>query len=135
MANPPTPPSGKGRPRGSGGFGWRAFFHQSTTPVFVLGRGKRLRYANPAWEKLTGVKLDEALGMVCSARRTSTPLQAALAPTSEALAGRADRARRPAPPNRSGPPWWARVRPSMVLSRRMSARSDSCSDSETTPAE
>ena len=35
----------------------------------------------------------------------------------------------------SGPPWWARVRPSMVVSRRMSARSDSCSDSETTPAD
>lgn len=106
MANPTPPPSGKGRPRGSGGFGWRAFFQQSTTPVFVLGKGKRLRYANPAWEKLTGIKLGEALGMVCSARRTSTPLQSVLAPTPEALAGRADRARRPAPPNRSGPPWW-----------------------------
>src|SRR5262245_42249685 len=106
MASPPPSPSGKGRPRGSGGFGWRAFFQQTTTPVFVLGKGKRLRYANPAWEKLTGVKLDEALGMVCSARRTSTPLQSALAPTPEALAGRADRARRPAPPHRSGPPWW-----------------------------
>ncbi len=102
----PKPPPGKGRPPGSGGFGWRAFFQHSTTPVFVLGKSRRLRYANPAWEKLTGVKLDEALGMVCSARRTNTPLQSALAPTPEALAGRADRARRPAPPNRSGPPWW-----------------------------
>jgi DNA-binding NtrC family response regulator len=72
----------------------------------VLGKSKRIRYANPAWEKLTGVKLADALGMVCSARRSSTPLQAALAPTPEALAGRADRARRPAPPNRTGPPWW-----------------------------
>ncbi len=108
MATPPPkpPPSGKGRPRGSGGFGWRAFFQQSATPVFVLGKGKRLRFANTAWEKLTGVKLSEALGMVCSARKSSTPLQAALAPTPEASAGRADRARRPAPPNRSGPPWW-----------------------------
>src|SRR5437763_7784794 len=105
MSNP-KPPSGKGRPRGSGGFGWRAFFQHSTTPVFVLGKTKRLRYANPAWEKLTGVKLADALGTVCSARKSSTPLQAALAPTPEALAGRADRARRPAPPNRSGPPWW-----------------------------
>lgn len=101
-----TPPPGKGRPRGSGGFGWRAFFQHSTAPVYVIGKNRRLRYANPAWEKLTGVKLAEALGLVCSARRTSTPLQAALAPTPEALAGRADRARRPAPPNRSGPPWW-----------------------------
>ncbi|QJW95935.1 PAS domain-containing protein [Frigoriglobus tundricola] len=81
MATPPSPPSGKGRPRGSGGFGWRAFFHQSATPVFVLGKGKRLRFANAAWEELTGVKLEDALGMVCTARRSSTPLQAALAPT------------------------------------------------------
>ena len=109
MATPPTPPkppSGKGRPPESGGFGWRAFFQNSTTPVFVLGKAKRLRYANPAWEKLTGTTLADALGLVCTAKRTGTPLQAALAPTPEALAGRADLARRPAPPNRSGPPWW-----------------------------
>lgn len=106
MATSPPPPSGKGRPRGSGGFGWRAFFQQSTTPVFVLGKGKRLRYANPAWEKLTGLKLEESLGMVCTARKNSTQLQVALAPTAEAMAGRVDRARRPAPPHRNGPPWW-----------------------------
>lgn len=105
MATSP-PPSGKGRPRGSGGFAWRAFFQQSATPVFVLGRGKRLRFANTAWEKLTGVKLADALGMVCSSRQSSTLLQAALAPTPEALAGRACGARRPAPPHRNGPPWW-----------------------------
>src|SRR5262245_5781003 len=102
----PQKPSGKGRPRGSGGFAWRAFFQQSATPVFVLGKNRRLRFANAAWEKLTGVKLADALGMVCSARRHSTPLAAAMAPTPEALAGRADRARRPAPPGRNGPPWW-----------------------------
>ncbi|MDY3552484.1 sigma 54-interacting transcriptional regulator [Gemmata sp. JC717] len=106
MSGVPNPPSGKGRPRGSGGFGWRAFFHHSATPVFVLGKGKRLRYANPAWERLAGVTLKEALGMVCSQRRHSVPLAAALAPTPEALAGRHDRARRPAPPGRNGPPWW-----------------------------
>ena len=72
----------------------------------MLGKGKRIRFANAAWEKLTGVKLEDALGMVCSARRSGTPLQSALAPTPEARAGRADRARRPAPPNRTGPPWW-----------------------------
>ena len=37
-------PPKKGRPRGSGSFPWRAFFQQSTTPVFVLGKGRRLRY-------------------------------------------------------------------------------------------
>jgi transcriptional regulator with PAS, ATPase and Fis domain len=100
-----TPPK-KGRPRGSGSFPWRAFFHQSTTPVFVLGGGRRLRYANPAWEKLTGLALADALGMVCSARRHSTPLAAALAPSPEAQAGKPDTARRPAPGARVGTQWW-----------------------------
>jgi transcriptional regulator with PAS, ATPase and Fis domain len=96
----------KGRPRGPGSFPWRAFFQQSTTPIFVLGKGRRLRFANTAWEKLTGLKLTDALGMVCSRRRHSTPLAAALAPTPEAEAGKPDRARRAAPTGRSGPPWW-----------------------------
>ncbi len=102
MADPPR----KGRPKGAAGFTWRAFFHHSTTPVFVLGKSRRLRYANPAWERLAGATLAESLGLVCSARRHSTPLAAALAPTPEAFAGRLDTARRPAPPHRTGPPWW-----------------------------
>ncbi len=104
---PETPqPNRKGRPSGSESFAWRAFFQQSTTPVFVLGKGRRLRFANAAWEKLTGVKLADALGMVCSSRRHSTPLAAALTPTPEAQAGKPDRARRTAPTGRGGPPWW-----------------------------
>src|SRR5207248_10685206 len=99
-------PPKKGRPRGSGSLPWRAFFQQSTTPVFVLGQGRRLRFANAAWEKLTGVKLADALGMVCSRRSNSTPLAAALAPTPEAEAGKPDRARRPAPGSRPGHHWW-----------------------------
>ncbi|HVL11323.1 MAG TPA: PAS domain-containing protein [Gemmata sp.] len=100
-----TPPK-KGRPRGAGSFAWRAFFQQSATPVYVLGKNRRLRFVNAAWEKLTGLKLADALGMVCSARRGSTPLAAALAPTPEAQAGKPDRARRAAPTGRGGPPWW-----------------------------
>lgn len=96
----------KGRPGGAAGFAWRAFFHHTTTPVFVLGKGRRVRYANPAWEALTGTPLTDALGLVCSTRRHSTPLAKALAPTPDALAGRPDKARRPAPPLKTGPPWW-----------------------------
>ena len=96
----------KGRPKGSASFPWRAFFQQTRTPVFVLGKGRRLRYANPAWEQLTETTLDESLGMVCSTRRHRSPLAMALAPTPEALAGRPDKVRRPAPPHRTGPPWW-----------------------------
>ena len=91
-----------GRPRLS----WRAFFRDSRTPVFVLGKGKRLRFANPAWEHLTGATLADALGLVCGTRRNSTPLAAALAPPPEALAGTPVTVRRPAPPLRTGPPWW-----------------------------
>lgn len=95
-----------GRPKGARGFGWRAFFAASATPVFVLGKGRRLRYANPAWETLTGHPLADSLGLVCSRRRLSTSLAAALAPTDDALAGRVDHARRPALPLKTGPPWW-----------------------------
>lgn len=105
MPSPP-PPNRKGRPKGSSAFAWRAFFQQSHTPVFVLGKGRRLRYANPAWEQLAGVKLADALGLVCSTRRHSTPLAVALAPTPEALAGRPEKVRRAAPQHRTGPPWW-----------------------------
>jgi len=100
-----TPPK-KGRPRGSGSFPWRAFFQHSTTPVFVLGGGRRLRYANPAWEKLTGIKLADALGMVCSTRRHSSQVARALAPTPEAESGKPDTARRAAPGAKAGTQWW-----------------------------
>jgi DNA-binding NtrC family response regulator len=65
-----------------------------------------LRFANAAWEKLSGVKLADALGMVCSARRHSTPLAAALAPTPEAQDGKPNTARRPVPGARTGTQWW-----------------------------
>jgi transcriptional regulator with PAS, ATPase and Fis domain len=96
----------KGRPKGSASFSWRSYFQETGTPVFVLGKGRRLRYANPAWEQLADTTLADSLGMVCSTRRHSSPLAMALAPTPEALAGRPDQARRPAPPHRTGPPWW-----------------------------
>src|SRR5688572_15088582 len=100
MSDSPSPK--KGRPAGSRSFAWRAFFQESTTPVFVLSKGRRLRFANAAWEKLTGVKLADALGMVCSARRHSSPLAAALAPPPEVQAGRPATARRVAPEVRTG---------------------------------
>jgi DNA-binding NtrC family response regulator len=103
---PEPAPNRKGRPKGSAAFPWRAFFHQSKTPVFVLGKTRRLRYANPAWEGVSGLTLGEALGLVCSTRRHSSPLAVALAPSAEALEGRPDKVRRPAAPNRTGPPWW-----------------------------
>lgn len=98
--------SKKGRPKGSASFAWRAFFQQSRLPVFVLGKGRRLRFANTAWEHLTGHKLADELGLVCSTRRSSSPLAQTLAPSPEVLAGKSDRCRRHAPNHRTGPPWW-----------------------------
>src|SRR5262245_35110944 len=98
--------SKRGRPKGSGTFAWRALFQQSRTPVFVLGKGKRLRFANTAWEHLTGHKLTEELGLVCSDRSSATPLAKMLAPPAAVLAGRSERCRRHAPNHRTGPPWW-----------------------------
>ena len=98
--------SKKGRPKGSASFAWRAFFQQTRTPVFVLGKGRRLRFANVAWEQIAGVKLADSLGLVCSTRRHSSPLAVAMAPTPEAIAGRPDKSRRAAPLHRTGPPWW-----------------------------
>jgi DNA-binding NtrC family response regulator len=85
---------------------WRAFFQQSRTPVFVLGKGRRLRFANAAWEALTGRTLADELGLVCSSRKSATALAAVLAPPDEVLAGRSERCRRSAPNHRTGPPWW-----------------------------
>ncbi len=106
MPEKPSPPSKKGRPKGTASFAWRSFFQQTRTPLFVLGKGRRLRFANAAWEQLTGMKLADALGLVCSTRRHSSALAAAMAPTPEAIAGKADRSRRAAPQHRTGPPWW-----------------------------
>ncbi len=104
MTNSPNPK--RGRPHGSRSFTWRAFFQESTTPVFVLSKGRRLRFANAAWEKLTGTTLADSLGMVCSARRHSSALATVLAPPPEVLAGRNHNTRRVPPAERNGPPWW-----------------------------
>jgi transcriptional regulator of aromatic amino acid metabolism len=91
------------RPR----FPWRAFFHRSTAPVFVVSGSRNLRYANPAWEKLTGRALAQLRGTRFSAaRRSASPLWAALAPPSEVWDGRVACVRRPVPPADAGPPWW-----------------------------
>lgn len=96
----------RGRPPGSSGLSWRAFFQQTTRPLFILSASRRIRFVNAAWEALTGQKAETVRGMVCSQRRHSTALAAALAPTPDALAGRPDRVRRPAPLGRAAARWW-----------------------------
>jgi DNA-binding NtrC family response regulator len=81
-------------------------FHRTATPLFVVGPTHRLRYANPAWEKLTGRPLAKVRGMRISARRSAAALARAFAPPAEAWAGRTITSRRAVPDADAGPPWW-----------------------------
>lgn len=96
-APPPPPPSR---------FAWRSFFARSTSAVFVVGGNRRLRYANPAWERLTGEPFAKLRGLRVSARKSATSLGNVLAPPPEVWAGREARVRRPTPDAPAGPPWW-----------------------------
>ena len=98
MADPPDPPV----PR----FAWRTLFRRSRTAVFVVSGNRRLRYANPAWEKLTGESFAKLRGMRVSARKSAMALGNALAPPPEVWAGREAHVRHAAPDATLGPPWW-----------------------------
>jgi len=98
MSDPPQP----NRPA----FPWRTFFQRSSGAVFVVSASRRLRYANPAWEELTGRPLAKLRGMRVSARRSASPLGQALAAPPEVWAGRPAQVRRAVPPAEAGPPWW-----------------------------
>ncbi|MFL5341849.1 MAG: PAS domain-containing protein, partial [Gemmataceae bacterium] len=76
-------------------FSSRALLQRSRDPVFVLNQLGRLRFANAAWERLTGKPLKDVYGLSCG-RRARDPLGRALSPPPEALAGGVVRARRPA---------------------------------------
>jgi DNA-binding NtrC family response regulator len=88
---------------------WQALLRDAAEPLFLLNRRRRLLYANPAWEKLTGLALSEARGQACRRRSArSEPGQqtlALLAPPPEALAGQPCSVRRRAP-GAAGVVWW-----------------------------
>jgi transcriptional regulator with PAS, ATPase and Fis domain len=83
-------------------FTWRRFFERSSSAVFVFGGNRRLRYANPAWERLTGESFAKLRGLLVSAQRSLSPF----APPPEAWAGRQATVRRAAAGAPHGPPWW-----------------------------
>ncbi len=99
-APPPAPFPKRGR------FPWRTVFQRSRTALFVVGPTRRLRYANPAWEAVTGKKLSDLRGMRVTATRSGSPLGQALAVPPEAWAGKPVTVRRAIPPRGDGPPWW-----------------------------
>lgn len=97
----PTPPEPR-RPS----FPWRVAFHGTSAAVFVVGPTRRLRYANPAWEALTGRPLANVRGMRVSARKSAAPLAQVLAVPPDVWAGRTATVRRATPAADAGPPWW-----------------------------
>ena len=73
----------------------------------MLGPGQRLRYANPAWERLTGQRLSRLRGTRISARRrSSSSLWQTLAPPPEVWDGEVVSVRRAPLEQDGGPPWW-----------------------------
>lgn len=99
---PDPEPSSPREPR----FPWRVVFHRTAAPVFVVGPTRRLRYANPAWEVLTGRPFAKLRGMRISTRRSAALLGQTLAPPPEVWAGQPATVRRPVPDADAGPPWW-----------------------------
>ncbi len=65
-----------------------------------------MRFANPAWEAATGQPFAKLRGTRITPRKSATALGNVLAPPPEAWAGEVCRARRPAPGEPAGPPWW-----------------------------
>jgi DNA-binding NtrC family response regulator len=71
-----------------------------------VGASRRLRYANPAWERLTGEVWAKQRGLKLSAYRSATDLGQTLMPPPEVWAGETAQVRRALPGQKSGPPWW-----------------------------
>ena len=107
MESPSQSKAGGQRPPGNSRFPWKVFFQRSPSAVFVLGANRRLRYANPAWESLTGKSFAALRGTRISATRESaSPLWKVLAPPLEVWNGSVLQVRRARPEAEFGPPWW-----------------------------
>src|SRR5579871_1615340 len=87
----------KNKPQGEP-YNNRALFERSVEPVFILNNRRRLRYANPAWEKLVRQSLEDAYNLHCVRDRRASPLAQALSPPAEVMAGKIGQTRRAAPP-------------------------------------
>lgn len=85
---------------------WPILFQQAEQPIFLLTSAKRIRFVNAAWEALTGVAANDAIGHACQRRGPTADLYRTLAPSPEAVKGQVDTVRRSVPPKELGPPWW-----------------------------
>jgi DNA-binding NtrC family response regulator len=80
-------------------FRWQSLFRRSDEPLFLLSPQRRILFVNSAWERLTGIPLAEARGLVCSRKAAASAgdlsaIVHALAPPPEVLAGKSARVRR-----------------------------------------
>ena len=74
--------------------------------MFVIAANRRLRYANPAWERATDHAFPPLRGMKLPLRNSPSTLSGTLAPPIEVWQGSAATVRRAAPGAEHGPPWW-----------------------------
>lgn len=93
----------------SGELRWQSYLRHAREPLFLLGRHRRLLFANRAWEEATGLRLAAVRGKQCRPKRgrAQDHEEAALAvfaPPAEALAGQTCQARRRAVAPAGG--WW-----------------------------
>ena len=84
---------------------WGQYFGRSSTPFFVIGSTRRLRYANAAWVELVGEPWAKYRGVKVSSRATDS-LPGTLAPPAEVWHGTSATVRRAVPGQTDGPPWW-----------------------------
>jgi DNA-binding NtrC family response regulator len=84
---------------------WGKYFARSSTPFFVIGSTRRLRYANAAWVDLVGEPWAKYRGVKVSSRATDS-LPGTLAPPAEVWHGISATVRRAVPGQTNGPPWW-----------------------------
>ena len=84
---------------------WGQYFGRSSTPFFVIGSTRRLRYADAAWVELVGEPWAKYRGVKVSSRATDS-LPGTLAPPAEVWHGTSATVRRAVPGQTDGPPWW-----------------------------
>jgi PAS domain S-box-containing protein len=91
-------------------FRWERFFQDTSEPLFLLSRQRRILFVNRAWEELTGLSAVQVQGLLCSRSNAAdgpmVHLARALGPPREAVQGKTMCARRPAPSRAGSSSYW-----------------------------
>src|SRR3979490_2796144 len=109
MSPPPDPADVP--PENEARFRWQTLFQQTSEPLFLLNRRRRLVFVNRAWETLTGLALADVKGQLCRRRPRGILVEkldlllGAMAPPAEVIQGQPGQARRLLP-LATVPAWW-----------------------------